>query len=177
MLTVDILIEKYDNAINTITTDIEVTFDKQWEARADVVRNVVSIAAIVFAGSAAFLEKGRQPHFKTLEGASLITTWILLLISIGAGLYVLYKSVELRTFRAMLINKKPYLIEQFKKLNLAAPGCVQESVVLVKQVADDITAAVALADNRARLAMPLCLCAFALSMVSFLVYALARFVA
>jgi hypothetical protein len=172
-LDVDTLMNGFDKTVETIAGQIDRVFDKQWEARAEVIRNVVGVASVIFAGTVAFLEKD-PPHSNTLEGACLVSSWLLLLASIAAGLYVLWKLIALRSTHAMLVNQKPYIQSQFSTLNLNAPDVVEQSIVIVRKVADGMTQRMGDADKRARVGSGVCMIAFGASMVSFLIYALAK---
>lgn len=172
-LTVKVLMENFDATMTGVANNIDTVFDKQWEARADVTRTVVSVAAVIFAGTVVLLEKD-APRHGTLQGACLIASWLLLSVSIGAGLYALWKMVALRSFHSALFNQKPYLEDQFMKLNLSAPNVVAQSMDIIRQVADSVTNPMGTADKHAQIGASACLLAFGGSMLLFLVYALAK---
>lgn len=172
-LTVKILMGGFDTTMLDVANKIDTVFDKQWEARADVTRTVVSVAAVVFAGTVVLLEKD-VPRHNTLQSACLIVSWLLLSVSIGAGLYALWKTVALRSFHSALFNKKPYLEGEFNNLNLSAPDVVDQSMTIIRRVADSVTNPMGTADKHAHIGASACLIAFGGSMLLFLVYALAK---
>jgi hypothetical protein len=172
-LTVADMMANFEKTVEIVIAKIDRVFDKQWEARADVTRNVVSVGAVIFAGTVAFLEKN-PPRGDTFEGKCLIASWLFLLASICAGLFVLWKSVALRRTHAIFINMKPHLQSQLAALNLGAPDIVQQSTSIIGKVSENVMNSVGQADKQAQAGTTICLVAFGASMLCFLVYALAK---
>jgi hypothetical protein len=170
---VDSLMAGARHALEATALELERVHGKHWDARVEVIRNVVSVCAVVLAGTIAFLEKD-PPRTTTLKGAFLISSWLLLVASLAFGLYVLWQSVTLRSFYPKLFNSQLYLIDQFSQLDLSQPDVVHRSAAILKRVTDSVVNPIGFADRAAQWVTLACMGSFGTSMVCLLIYALFR---
>lgn len=169
-VTVSSLMAAVDQTLNEKAAHIERVHGSYWGARSDVIRNLVAVGAAIFAGTVTFIDRSAS-SLCTIEGLSLAVSWILLLASISAGLFVLWQSVTLRSFYPKLFNSRPQLREQFEALDLTQPDAVDRSAEVLERTVAAVVGAMGLADARAQLGARVCLISFLGSMLCFLVYA------
>jgi hypothetical protein len=162
-----------DTTMDSEADHIERVHGKHWDSRADVVRNVVSVGAVVLAGTIAFLDKD-PPHGTTILGMSLLASWLLLIASLSCGLYVLWQSVTLRSFFPKFFNARPSIHAQFARLDLSQPDVPDRSAEIVRIIVDGVVNPIGVADNRAQAATKLCMVTFGASMACLLMHALLR---
>jgi hypothetical protein len=117
-LSVDILMDGAMKALESTAIEQERVHGRHWDARVEVIRNVVSVNAVVLAGTIAFIDKA-PPRAST--GAFLVSCWLVLVVSLALGLYVLWQSMTLRSFYPKLFNAQLYLREQFSQVDLSHP--------------------------------------------------------
>jgi len=172
-ITVDVLMDGYDAAVRTTAENIERVHGKHWDARLDIARTVVSITAPIFAGTVIFLDR-ISSNDSGIQAVSLIASWAGLVVSITAGLLVFLQTVTLRSFHPKAFNGQLVVKAKFSTLDLTAPDAPNQAVQIVRQATDEILNAIGKADARARNSAAVCLTAFGISMLCFLIYALAR---
>jgi hypothetical protein len=173
MITVQTLMDGFDEAVRSSAENIESVHGKHWDARLDVARTVVSIAAAILAGTVTFLDKVSS-DISNIQGISLIGSWTLLVVSIAAGLFVLLQTVTLRSFHPKAFNGRVFVHNKFSALDLGSPNAPTQAAQIIRKATDEIFNAMGRADNHAQFAARACLISFLASMLAFLSYALAR---
>lgn len=173
MVTVADLMSTLNKTLDEKANHIERVHSSHWEARADVVRNLVAVGSAIFAGTVTFLEAS-PPSICTAGGWLLITSWVAMVVSISSGLFVLWQSVTLRSFYPKLFNNRPGIRKEFEALNLSAPDVADRSAAILKRVVDAVVNPMGQADIRAQVASRVCLVSFFLSMACFLGFAVSR---
>ena len=167
------LMTGYENAIRSSAENIELVHGHQLDSRLDVVRTVVTIAAPVFAGTITFLDKVSWAD-SVVQCCLLVGSWILLAVSIAAGLYVFLQSVTLRAFHPKAFNNQIFVGRKFSAVDLQAPDVANQSAQILREATEGLFNSIGVADTRANTATRVCLITFFGSMVAFLVYAIAR---
>jgi hypothetical protein len=109
-----------------------------------------------------------------VQGAFLVASWVLLIVSLSSGLYVLWRSVKLRSFYPILFNTQPYLRQQFSQLNLSLPDILDKSADILRTVVDGVVNPIGSADKAAQFSTTGCMVSFEASMLCLLVHALLR---
>lgn len=173
MLTIDSMMATLDKTLEQEATHIDRVHGPLWEARAEVIRNLVSIGAAILAGTVTFLDSSPPTLAAPLEWP-LIASWVLLLASISSGLFVLWQSVTLRSFYPKLFNSRPTIRSEFENLDLTQPTAPDQSAAILKRVVDGVVGPMGSADRRAQLSARICLISFFLSMIAFAIFAVAR---
>lgn len=158
-LTVVDMMRGLDKAIDDEAAHIERVHGPHWEARAEVVRNLVAVGSAIFAGTVTFLDVA-TPSTCSVDGWLLIASWLLLSVSISSGLFVLWQSVTLRSFYPKLFNNRPAIRREFEAIDLNAANAADKSVEIVKRVVDGVTNPIGRADSRAQAASRICLASF-----------------
>ena len=173
MITVADLMKSLDKTLDDEANHIDRVHGSHWEARAEVVRNLVAVGSAIFAGTVTFLEAS-PPNACSLGGWLLIASWVLMIVSISSGLFVLWQSVTLRSFYPKLFNNRPAFRKEFEALYLSAPDIADKSAAILKRVVDTVVNPMGCADSRAQVASRICLVSFFLSMSCFLAFAVSR---
>lgn len=172
-ITVDALVDGYEKAVRVTAENIERVHGKHWDARLDVARTVVSIAAPIFAGTVVFSEN-ISSNDSGIQKASLVASWAVLVVSIVAGLVVFLQTVTLRSFHPKAFNGQIFVKDKFTALDLTSPDAPDHAARIAGQATKQIFDAIGKADTRASNSAAICLTAFGISMVCFLIYALMR---
>ncbi len=172
-ITVSMLMSNVDTTLENEAAHMDRVHGPLWEARSDVVRNLVAVGVAVFAGTVTFLE-GVASSACTLGGALLLASWALLVISVSAGLFSLWQSITLRSFYPRLFNSRPRLRAEFQKLDLTRPDAIDRSAEILKAAIDAVVGPMGVADTRGQIGARVCMVCFFGSMMFFLGYAVTR---
>ena len=172
-LTVADLMKALDTTLDDKAAHIDRVHRSHWEARSQVVQSLVSVGSAIFAGTVTFLNASPLSTC-SVDGWLLISSWVLLILSISSGLYVLWQSVTLRSFYPKLFNNRPVIRKQFEALDFSAPAAADNSAAILKTVVDNVVVPMGRADLRAQCASRVCLGSFFLSMLCFLAFAVWR---
>ena len=174
--TIDSLMEALNKTLDESAARIDRVHGLLWEARAEVVRNLVAVGAAILAGTITFLDASFISH-SSLQVWLLITSWTLLLISILSGLFVLWQSITLRSFYPKLFNNSTQIRKQFEALNLSNHDAADKGGVIIKSAVDAVVEPIGRADKCAQVGAGVCLSLFFCSMLCFMIFAGLRFAA
>lgn len=166
----------FQDAVRDTNEKMQAVHGPQWEARSEVTRNIVAVASAVFAGSVAFFDDF-QSSSNCFETAALVTSWILLLLSICAGIYVLWQAIALNGFYPRLFNAQPDMRARLERLNPAAPDLLDQVMAIAAEAIDGVTKAIGVADIRASRASRASLVLFILGLCFMLLYAVVHITA
>lgn len=168
--TVDSLMAALKQTLDDKADHIDRVHGSLWDARIEVVRNLVTVGAAIFAGTITLLDASTTKSC-SVQAWLLIGSWILLLISISSGLFVLWQSITLRSFYPKLFNSQPHIRKQFGALDLSKSDAVDKSAAILKSTVDAVVERIGRADKRAQVGARICLSFFFFSMLCFLVFA------
>ena len=174
-LDTELVVEIYKEGIAHTAERLSQVHEALWKARLDAVRGIVTVATAVLAGLVVFLED-LLVDLSFVERMLLLSSWVLLLVSIGFGLAVSWLSITLRSFHPALYNSQLEVQEKCSKLNPAAPDLREQITAITMVIVDRVTVAIGVADRRANRSAHLCLVCFLLSLFTLVLVATLRLI-
>ncbi len=165
--------EALDKTLNDVADRIQRVHGAQWDARSDLVRNIVGIAAVIFAGTVTFISE-RNHSGAPCRSMLLVSCWVSLVLCILAGLYVLWRSVTLRSFYPRMFHSAPQIRATLSELDDTASDYDERTGEVLRQATDPVMKSIGSADSHAHVGAIACLGLFFIAMLLLLFYAISR---
>src|SRR4051812_26732585 len=151
-------------SLNDVLHKLREVHGPQWEARNDFVRNLVSIAAAIFAGTITFFDQ-LLVRPERLSSWTVLASWFLLLLSIAVGLYGLWHGTLLGGVPTWFF----YTEKELEKKMAALPdnATTEDEIAAVRSGTDELLRQVEKSDKRGALAAKWCIRLFAAALACF----------
>jgi hypothetical protein len=169
------IVESFEQTLDEVVGKIDRVHGPLWEARNDVIRNIVAVGSAIFAGTITFSESiltGKSD----IEIWFVLLSWTLMLLSIAAGVFVLWQSLTLRSLYPKLFNQSKELGKLIAKLDFQSPNIREQFQGIATQVIDPPFKTIGTSDRVAHWSSQVCLVFFFVSLLFFLIFAILRFV-
>ena len=169
----DYIVQLASAAAKEVNEEMSEIHGRVWDGREDLAKLLISLSSAILVGTVTFSGSLLKVGSDQASCPSLIIlSWFLLFLSLSAGLFSLWHSNTLKSFRARFTNSEPDIAREAEQLDpLKAPeDLMPEIMVIIRKYSDLSVQPLGNADKNSSYSLMAALITFGLGVGTFLIF-------